>query len=70
LKALVSFACCIVTAIVDVIVQGTWNGKDFAGTLILVGFVAYTSYRLFWKPSTIAPSIEAATSTGGPRPVA
>jgi hypothetical protein len=69
LKAVVSFACCIVTAIVDVIVQGNFNGKDMAGTLILVAFVAYTSYRLFWKPSTIAPQIEAATSTGSPRVV-
>lgn len=70
LKAVVSFVCCILTAIVDVIVQGNWNSKDFAGTLILIAFVAYTSYRLFWKPSTIAPTIEAVTSTNTPRPVA
>lgn len=71
LKALVSFLCCLVTAAVDVVIQGNWNGHDMAGTLILVAFVAYTSYRLFWKPSTIAPQIEVATSTGGPRtPVA
>lgn len=63
LKAIVSFAVCIVTAIIDVLIQGNWNGHDIGRTLVLVAFVAYTSYQLFWKPSTIAPQIEAATST-------
>jgi hypothetical protein len=66
LRAVVSFAICVLTAIVDVIIQGKLNGKDVAGTLVLVAFVAYTSYTLFWKPSNIAPAIEAATSTNRP----
>lgn len=65
LRAIVSFAICIVVAIADVLIQGNWNGHDLTRTLVLVAFVAYTSYTLFWKPSAIAPSIEAATSAGG-----
>jgi hypothetical protein len=63
LKAIVSFVVCVLTAIIDVLIQGNWNGHDITRTLVLVAFVAYTSYQLFWKPSTIAPQIEAATST-------
>jgi uncharacterized membrane protein len=66
LRAIVSFAICIVVAICDVLIQGNWNGHDLTRTLVLVAFVAYTSYTLFWKPSAIAPTIEAATSTNRP----
>jgi len=63
LRAIVSFVICVVVALVDVIIQGHWNGHDMTRTLVLVAFVAYTSYQLFWRPSNIAPAIEAATST-------
>jgi hypothetical protein len=66
LRAIVSFAICIVVAIADVLIQGNWNGHALTRTLVLVAFVAYTSYQLFWKPSAIAPAIEAATSSHGP----
>jgi hypothetical protein len=69
LRAVVSFAICVVTAVIDVIIQGNLNGKDVAGTLVLIAFVAYTSYQLFWRPSNIAPAIEAATSTNRSAPV-
>lgn len=64
LRAVVSFAICIVVAIADVLIQGSWNGHDLTRTLVLIAFVAYTSYQLFWRPSNIAPAIEAATSSG------
>lgn len=69
LRAIVSFAICIVVAIVDVLIQGNWNSHDLTRTLVLIAFVAYTSYQLFWRPSAIAPTIEAATSTNHPTAV-
>lgn len=69
LRAIVSFAICIAVAVVDVLIQGNWNGHDLTRTLVLIAFVAYTSYQLFWRPSAIAPTIEANTSTNRPAPV-
>jgi hypothetical protein len=66
LRAIVSFVVCVLTAIIDVIIQGNWNGHDMTRTLVLIAFVAYTSYQLFWKPSNITPAIESATSTNAP----
>lgn len=60
-KLLVSAAMCAVAAGVTVYLQGKWNSHDVIGSLILVAFFSYASYTWAWKPSGVAPAIEAKT---------
>lgn len=42
--------------------QGAFHGLNWIATSVLVLLVASGAYQAFWKPSRIAPLIEAATT--------
>lgn len=63
LKGLVAFALCLIAAAVTVWLSAEWDGGDYVKTAMIVFAAAVGTYHVWWKPSGIAPSIEAATST-------
>lgn len=67
-RAFVAFIFCAVAGIPTAYFAGDLEGKDYVTSGLLILVTAITSYRNFWKPTAIAPSIEASTSPGaGPR---
>lgn len=67
LRGVVAFAVCALYSLVILIIRGPVDFHDWRGTLLLVAGAAFAAHALFWRPSGITPTIEAATSTGGPR---
>lgn len=45
----------------------SFHGRTVVSCVLLAVIVIGTTYHTLWKPSGIAPGIERATSTGGPR---
>lgn len=44
--------------------DGRWNPTNIIGTILILFFEVSTTYAHFWKPSTIAPTIERTTTPG------
>lgn len=67
LQALVAFLACALAGAGTAYFQGDLTGRRFveAGLVVLVATIA--TYKGFWKPTRVSPTIEAATSanTGG-----
>lgn len=61
-RAVVAFLFSAVVAVPTAYFAGDLEGRDYvsSGLLILVTTVA--TYKNFWKPTAIAPKVEAATS--------
>lgn len=74
LRSLVAVVVCIIAAaITEVIRNGdSFNLSHWRETAIIIAGAALISYQTWWRPSTWAPSLEAATtlSNGGPAPSA
>lgn len=70
LKALVALVTCVgAAAITEAIRSGdAFSLAHWRATAIVIAGAALISYQTWWRPSTWAPSLEAATtlSTGGP----
>ena len=66
LRALVTFAVCVVASLVTVWLTGEFNTKDVVASILTVLVTALATYRGLWKPTGVAPSIEAATSPTSP----
>ncbi|MEU6755972.1 hypothetical protein [Streptomyces sp. NPDC046685] len=70
-KKRVAVLAALLAGVVTVAATGGWeqfqNGKITAATLLAVLAASQTSYDLLWKPSTLAPMIEAVTSRKGPQ---
>lgn len=68
-KKVVAVVTALVAGIATVAATGGWDqfqhGKITAATLLAVLAASQTSYDLLWKPSTLAPMIEAATTRKG-----
>ena len=67
LQAIVAFAACAIAGAGTAYFQGELTGERFveAGLVILVATIA--TYKGFWKPTGISPSIEVKTNVdGGP----
>ena len=65
-KGLVAFAACLAAAAGTVWLRGDpGRGEDLTGSALLVFAGAIATYRLYWKPTGIAPAIERATDVGG-----
>ena len=64
-RAIVTFLVCAVAAAGTAYFQGDLTSRRFveAGLVILVTTIA--TFKGFWKPTKVAPEIEAATSPGG-----
>jgi hypothetical protein len=73
-KKLAAVAAALALGVLAVAVEGGWeqfqHGKITAATILAVVAASQTSYDLLWKPSRLAPWIEAVTSRAGPRRVA
>jgi hypothetical protein len=69
-KKAVAVAAALVAGVFAVAADGGWDqfqhGKTTLATFLGILAAAQTSYDLFWKPSKIAPVIEALTSKKGP----
>lgn len=65
LQAIVAFAACAVAGAGTAYFQGDFTGRRFveAGLVILVTTIA--TYKGFWKPTSISPAIEKATTLDG-----
>ncbi|WP_328491184.1 hypothetical protein [Streptomyces zaomyceticus] len=70
-KRIVAVAASLLAGITAVAAEGGWaqfqQGKLTTVTVLGVLVAAQTSYDLLWKPSKIAPVIEAATSRKTPQ---
>ncbi|MFJ4880079.1 hypothetical protein ACIP93_33395 [Streptomyces sp. NPDC088745] len=65
-KQYVAVAAAVIAGVVTVASVGGWHqfqyGKLTAATFLAVLAAAQTSYDLLWKPTTLAPLIEAVTT--------
>jgi len=68
LQAVVAFVACAAAGAGTAYFQGDLTGERFveAGLVILVTTIA--TYKGFWKPTRVSPTIEAATSAGDGSP--
>ncbi len=62
LKGLIALAVCALGALITVFLRGPVHFADWRNTVVVVAAAALVSYRVWWKPSGMAPAIEAATS--------
>lgn len=68
IKGVIAFAACLVAASGTVWLQGDLeSGTDLTTSFLLVFTGAIGTYRLYWRPSGIAPAIERATDVGRER---
>lgn len=66
-RAVVAVASSLVAGFVTtwLVEDGMLWERGMVTAILLVLVAALTTYRNFWKPTTIAPTIEAKTSPGG-----
>jgi hypothetical protein len=67
-RGIVAMVLCVLAAFVASVVRGADWTQWRATTELVVG-TALVTYSVFWKPSTIAPVVEAATTIGAGAPV-
>lgn len=63
-RAVVTFLLALVAGAGTAYFQGDLTGKRFVEASLLVLVTAISTYHGFWKPTTVAPQIEKATSPG------
>jgi len=61
-RALVALLMCIVAAFGTVWFAGEFDTNDIISSILLVLVTSIASYKGLWKPTAVAPKIEAATS--------
>lgn len=61
-RGIMAVGLCVIAAAVTCWLRGELNGSNYARSVLVVLTAALTTYHVWWKPSTIAPAIEAATS--------
>jgi hypothetical protein len=62
IKGLVAILVSLVAAFLTSWIAGDLNGKSFATSFLIVLGATLTTYRVFWKPTGIADSVERATT--------
>ena len=62
IKGLVAVLVSLVASLLTSWISGDLTGKSFATSFIIVLGATITTYRVFWKPTGIADSIEKATT--------
>jgi hypothetical protein len=65
-KAVVAVLACALVAAFTEWVRGDVDWADWRGTALVIAGAALVSYKVWWQPSTIAPTVEAVTTIGGP----
>lgn len=63
-RALVALVMCIIAAFGTVWLAGDFNTDDVVSSILLVLVTSIATYKGLWKPTEVAPKIEAATSPG------
>jgi hypothetical protein len=66
-KGIVALLACVLAAVIAVALRGDLNWSDWRNTAVVVTGVALVSYHTLWKPSTVAPGLERATSVPNPQ---
>jgi ABC-type uncharacterized transport system permease subunit len=64
LRALVALIMCIIASLGTVWFAGEFNTDDVISSILLVLVTSISTYKGLWKPTAVAPKIEAATSPG------
>ncbi len=64
LKGAVAVGTSVVVGGVTAALQGDLTGRSWVSSALIVATLAIGSYHQLWKPSTIAPKVEEATSGG------
>lgn len=65
-RAVVAFLACLVAGAGTAYFQGDLTGRRFAEASLVILTTGMATYRNFWKPTGVAPTIESATNvTGG-----
>lgn len=62
IKAAVALAACLLMALFLEFLRGPLALAGWRDTALVVAGTAFAAYRLYWQPSGIAPTVEAATS--------
>lgn len=65
-RAIVTLLLCVAAGAGTAYFDGNLTGQRWTTAALIVATAAIASYRMFWRPSGIAPGIEAAT-TPSPR---
>jgi hypothetical protein len=65
LKAVVFFAISLIAAAGTAYFQGDFTGKRWLDCSLIIVAAAAAYYHGLWKPTNVAPTIEASTSVGG-----
>jgi uncharacterized membrane protein YoaK (UPF0700 family) len=60
-KSIVALAACVVAALITVAIEGNFNFDDIVTSLSVVYALAMVSYHSLWKPTNVAPAIQAKT---------
>jgi ABC-type uncharacterized transport system permease subunit len=66
IKGLVAILVSLVASFLTSWIAGDLNGKSFATSFLIVLGATLTTYRVFWKPTGIADSVEKATTRKAP----
>ena len=66
LRSVVTFLACLGAAVGTVLIQNDgWSWHDWVSSSLLILVTAIATYKGLWKPTGIAPAVEASTSGGG-----
>lgn len=61
-RLVMTVVCCLIAAGVTCWVAGALAGRTYASSVLVVLTATLATYHWAWRPSTIAPAIESATS--------
>ncbi|HLL68853.1 MAG TPA: hypothetical protein VK453_24535 [Micromonosporaceae bacterium] len=65
-RGLVALGVCAAAAVVVEVFRGDLTWADWRNAAVVIAGSALAMHRLWWAPTGIAPTIEAATTIGGP----
>ena len=66
-KGLLMLAVAVLDGLGTAYFNGQFDGKPIITCILIAAVAIGVAYHTVWKPSGIAPGIERATSTSGPR---
>lgn len=64
-RAIVTLIASLILGVGTAYFNTQLNGRGILSSVLVVAFAAWTSYLGLWKPTRVAPAIEAATSPAG-----
>jgi hypothetical protein len=65
-KGLVALVSCLIVSTLVALFRGGLDWADWRNTVVVLTGSALVTYHVWWKPSTVAPTLEVATSTSQP----